>query len=291
MNWPKELKVRVKYPLKDKTTFRIGGAAQFFCEPKDAGELKSLIQEAKKNKLPVHILGAGSNLLISDNGVKGLVIKLSSPFFRGLSSERGYIRAGSGATLGQIIKFAQSKSLQGLEFLVGLPGTLGGALAMNAGCWGYNIGDLVKEAQVMNENGKIKTLNRNKMRFSYRKSSLADYMILSALLKLKIGKPAEIKENINRYLTVRRATQDLTWPNAGCIFKNPKNYSAGMLIDLCGLKGGNIGGAFISGRHANFILNKGKASAKDVLGLMRLINKQVNKRFKLTLQPEIKIWK
>jgi UDP-N-acetylmuramate dehydrogenase len=290
MNWPKELKVKADYPLKDRNTFKIGGNAQFFCEPKGADELELLIKSARKNKIPVYILGAGSNLLISDKGVKGLVIRLSSPGFNGISRRKEFIQAGSGVALGKLIKFAVSGSLQGAEFLIGIPGTLGGALAMNAGCWGQDVGDLVAEARVMDKSGRIKTLSREEVRFSYRKSSLSGYIILSALLKLKKFPAQKIKKNINRYLSSRLKTQDLTSPNAGCIFKNPKNNSAGLLIDACGLKGKHIGGAFISSLHANFILNKDKASAKDVLELMRLVRKRVKNRFNFILQPEIKVW-
>jgi len=259
-------------------------------EPKDRLELKSLIKAADRNKLPVFILGAGSNLLISDQEVRGLVISLSSPYFKQLATENGCLRLGSGASLSQFIKFAQAKSLQGAEFLAGIPGTVGGALAMNAGCWGSQIGDLVKEVEIMEQNGKIKTLKQGQIKFAYRKSSLAKYIILSSLFKLKRGNQPEIKKNIKQYLENRRRDQDLLRPNAGCIFKNPKNNSAGRLIELCGLKGRSIGDACISERHANFILNKGSASAKDVLQLMRVAQKQVKHKFNLHLQPEIKIW-
>lgn len=290
MNWPKGSKIRVNYPLRNNSTFRIGGCAQFFCEPKDAVELQLLIKAAGKHKLPIFILGAGSNLLISDKGVRGLVIKLGSAYFKKISLEKGCIRVGSGVVLAQLIKFSQDKSLQGAEFLSGIPGTVGGALAMNAGCWGLDMGDLVKEAEVMDKNGKVKNLKRDQIKFAYRESSLAKYIILSGFLNFKRGKGQEIKKNIKKYLEGRRKSQDLTWPNAGCIFKNPENNSAGRLIELCGLKGRYIGGAYISERHANFILNKGNASAKDVLRLMRIVGKQVNDKFKLILEPEIKIW-
>jgi len=290
MNWPKDCKIKIKYPLKDKTTFKIGGAARFFSEPKDSAELKALVQSAGKNKLPVFILGAGSNLLISDQGVKGLVIKLSAPYFKRIALENGSIKAEAGVGLAQLVKFSQDRAWQGLEFLIGIPGTIGGALAMNAGCWGSNIGDLVTEVEIMEQSGKVKTLKRNQLEFAYRKSSLAKYIILSCLLKLKKGRRLEIQENIKEYLAARRKSQDMAWPNAGCIFKNPKDNSAGRLIELCGLKGRGIGCAFISERHANFILNKGSAKAKDVLRLMRLTQKQVKDKFHLALQPEIKIW-
>lgn len=291
MNWPRDCKVKLRHPLKDKTTFKIGGRAQFFSEPKELAQLRFLLGAAKRNKLPVFILGAGSNLLISDRGVKGLVIKLNSAYFKRMALKGNCIEAGSAVRLSQLIFLAQSKSLRGLEFLVGIPGTLGGALAMNAGCRESAIGDLVKEVSVMDYKGRIKILSRKDIKFSYRKSGLGKYIILSALLRLKKGERAQIKKNINSYLGFRRRTQDLSLANAGCIFKNPPQRYAGKLIDLCGLKGRKIGDAFISERHANFILNRGKASAKDVLGLMRLINKKVKDKFKINLQPEIKLWR
>lgn len=291
MSWPKNLAIRADYLLREKTTFKIGGPARFFCEPRNVEELTALVKLARQNKIPVFILGSGSNILISDNGVKGLVIKLSSPYFKRLIQEGNAIRAGSGIGLNQLIKFAQDKSLSGLEFLIGIPGSLGGALAMNAGCWEFCIGDLIKEVEVMDKIGRIKVLKREEIKFEYRRSSLANYIILGSLLGLKQGNRTKIKKNIKMYLEKRFKLQGLTGPNAGCIFKNPKNHYAGKLIDRCGLKGRNIGGAFISSRHANFIVNKGKAGANDVLRLIRLVKKQVKDRFNVDLQPEIKIWR
>lgn len=290
MRWPKNLKIKSNVPLTPKTTFWIGGAAQFFSQPRDPRELKALLLAAKGNGVPVFILGAGSNILVSDEGVSGLVIKLDAPYFKKICLEPGLLRVGGGLMLSQMIKFAQDKSLGGMEFLAGIPGSLGGALAMNAGCWGFSIASLVKEAQVMDYRGKVKILQNKQIHFAYRKSSLAKYIILSAGLKLKKSRRLVIKNNISEYLAKRRKAQDLSFPNAGCIFKNPGKKSAGMLIDACGLKGKGIGQAFVSERHANFILNKGACRAKDVLALMRIMKKQVKAKFKLGLQPEIKIW-
>lgn len=290
MNWPKDLKIRANQPLKDKTTFKIGGNALFFSEPVDLAQLRMLLKAAKKNKLRVFILGAGSNLLVSDKGVKGLVIKLNSTFFKQISFDGKCIEAGSATLIGGLVQYSLDRSLQGLEFLVGIPGTLGGALAMNAGCWGFDIGGAVKEVKVMDYSGRVKTLKRRQIKFDYRKSSLSKYVILGATLKVKKGDAAKIKKNISMYISKRRANQGLTKPNAGCIFRNPKINGAGMLIDLCGLKGKKIGAASISDRHANFIVNEGHASARDVLRLMRIIKKQVREKFKINLQPEIKIW-
>ncbi|PIP18778.1 MAG: UDP-N-acetylenolpyruvoylglucosamine reductase [Candidatus Omnitrophica bacterium CG23_combo_of_CG06-09_8_20_14_all_41_10] len=292
MSWQKELRVKTNQPLKAKTTLKIGGPAEFFSEPKGLAELKLLINKAKENNLPVSVIGAGSNLLISGRGVKGLLIKLNSPYFKKISLKDNYIEAGSGAMLLKLIQFAKRRPLSGIEFLAGIPGTLGGALAMNAGCWGKNIGDLVKEVKVMDYKGSVRKLTKREIKFSYRKSGLGNYIILSAVLKLKKESAKVINRNIKDYILKRRNSQDLTFPNAGCIFKNPASLSrgAGELIELCGLKGRRIGGASISIKHANFILNKGNANAEDVLRLMRLVRERVKKKFKVTLEPEIKIW-
>ncbi len=290
MSWQKELRVKTNQPLKDKTTLKIAGPAEFFSEPKGLPELKLLINKAKENNLPLSIIGAGSNLLISDRGVKGLLIKLNSPHFKKISLKDNYIEAGSGVMLFKLIQCVRKKSLSGIEFLSGIPGTLGGALAMNAGCWGKNIGDLVEEVKVMDYKGKVRRLNKRKIKFGYRESGLGEYIILSAVLKLKRENTQAINRNIKDYILRRRNSQDLTFPSAGCIFKNPVSSSAGRLIELCGLKGRRIGGASISTKHANFILNKGNAKSEDVLKLIRLARERVKKRFKVTLEPEIKIW-
>ncbi|MFA5095831.1 MAG: UDP-N-acetylmuramate dehydrogenase [Candidatus Omnitrophota bacterium] len=290
MNWPKSCAIKVNYPLREQTTFRIGGKARFFCEPRGEAELASLMRSAGKNRLPVFVMGAGSNLLVSDKGVKGLVIRLRSPHFKKIALERGCIRAGSGALLAQLIKFSIDRSLGGLEFLVGIPGTLGGALAMNAGCWESSIGELVKEVRVMDRSGKIRLISAREIGFAYRSSGLEKYIILGALLKAQKGRRQQAESKAAAYLGFRLKNQDLTRPNAGCIFRNPPQRYAGKMIDSCGLKGRRIGGAFISERHANFIMNSGKARSQDVLDLMRLMQNKVRKNFRVTLQPEIKIW-
>jgi len=290
MNWQKSLKIKRNQPLKDKTTIKIGGPAQFFSAPKNSKELRELLIQADKNSIPVLVIGAGSNLLISDKGVKGLILKLSSAHFKKITLKGNTIEAGSGVMLASLIKFTLSKSLVGLEFLSGIPGTLGGALIMNAGCWGKNIGGLVKKIEVIDLKGNIKILNREEANFGYRKSGLEKYIILSAGIGLKKSSREIIRRKIKDYLFKKRATQDLTSYNAGCIFKNPKALSAGKLIDLCGLKGNKRGGAFISAKHANFILNKSNAKASDVLSLIKLARIKVKQKFGVNLEPEIKIW-
>jgi len=283
-------KVRRNVPLKKYTTFKIGGAAKFFIEPRDTADLKSLISAARRYKIPILVMGLGSNILVSDREVKAIVLRLSSPFFRRLRFKKNYLEAASGAALKELILAARERSLGGLEFLTGIPGTVGGALAMNAGAWGESIADLVENARVMDYNAKIKNLDKKDIKFEYRKSSLAKYIILGVRLKLAKSNKAEINNNIRRFLQERRRRQDTSFPNAGCIFKNTPEAPAGRLIDLCGFKGKRFGGACVSARHANFILNLKNASADDVLKLMNSIKKTVKNKFKVALEPEIKIW-
>ena len=294
MNWRKGLirgKIKFKEPLRDNTTFKIGGSANFFIEPKDIKDLKLLINLLRKDKIPHLVMGAGSNLLISDKGVKAAVIRLNAPYFGKLTKRGNCLDVGSGLMLNQLLRIAKENSLSGVEFLAGIPGTVGGAVMMNAGVGDRSFGDLVKEIKVMDYNGRIKVLRKNDIKFTYRKSNLARYIILSAALELTKGNKEKINKEIKKFLEYRRNSQDKTSPNAGCIFKNPKGESTGRLIDLCGLKGKRIGDACISRIHANFILNKGNAKAKEVLKLMDLIRKRVKSRFNINLQPEIKIWR
>lgn len=292
MNWWKRLKGKVKRaePLGKYTTFKIGGPAKYLVEPKDTDDLKLLLFYVKRYNLPLLVIGAGSNIIINDKGVEAVVLRLSSPFFKKTSFHNNRVCVGSGRRLNRLLIVSQERGLSGLEFLVGIPGTIGGALVMNAGAGGRNISDLVEKVTIMDYNNKIKTLNKNEIKFGYRTSNLSRYIILSAQLKLKKADKEEIKKRINRYLNYRKKTQDLSRPSAGCIFKNPKGIAAGMLIDLCGLKGKRIGGACISKKHANFILNCGNARADDVLRLTDLVKKEVKKKFSITLEPEIKIW-
>jgi UDP-N-acetylmuramate dehydrogenase len=292
MNWWKSLrgKVKLNEPLKKHTTFKIGGPARYFIEPKDIDDLKSLLILTKRYNIPFLVMGRGSNILVSDKGIDSAVIRLSSPFFKKISFKNSLLDVGCGIDLSKLIRFAEKHDLAGLEFLAGIPGTLGGALSMNAGAWGKNIHDVVREVTVMDYNGKIKILKRSALRFSYRYSNLSKYLILNARLKVNRCDNHRIKERILGYLLKRRLTQDLSKPSAGCIFKNPKEKFAGKLIELCGLKGKSIKDATISGKHANFILNSGNAHFSDVLRLMNLIKRRVKQRFDINLEPEIKIW-
>lgn len=290
--------LKFKESLKEHTTFKAGGTAKYFSIPKDESELRGLLLFARRYKLPVFILGAGSNLLISDRGVQGLVIKLSSAYFKKAVFKKNTLSAQAGCFLPQLISKSLSYRLSGLEFLAGIPGTVGGALAMNAGITQKNIADCVEDVTVMDYNGNSKILKRDEIKFSYRGSELSKYIILKAVFRLTVKSKEEIKRKIREYILERKAKQDISFPNAGCIFKNPAAVSgdalvmpAGRLIDLCGLKGKRIGGASVSLKHANFIVNTNGAKTKDILGLMELIKKQVKNKFNINLEPEVKIWK
>jgi UDP-N-acetylmuramate dehydrogenase len=290
---PKSLskKIRSKVKLSRLTSFKIGGPVRFFLEATDIEELQAALIWAKRARLPVFILGSGSNILVSDSGLNGLVIKLGGEFFKHIYRDRQCLEAGSAIQLNQLILYAKNNALSGSEFLAGIPGTLGGALAGNAGAWGKSIGDLVEEVRVLDYRGNPEILGPGELKFSYRRSNLHKYIILSARLKLGKGNKNIIGSNIREYLLRRNKTQSNNLPGAGCIFKNPTKAAAGKLIDDCGLKGVSKGGAVISKVHANFILNKAKAGSGDVLSLMDLARRKVREKFKVNLEPEIKIWR
>ena len=293
MNWLKSLskKVKTKVKLANLTSFKIGGPARFFFEAKNLKELQKALFFAKHKGIPVFILGSGSNILVSDSGLDGLVIKLSGKVFKQIHSQGVYLESGAGIKLNQLILYSKNNGLSGLEFLTGIPGTLGGALAGNAGAWGKSIGQLVRDVRVLDYNGKLKLFKPEELKFTYRKSNLNKYVIISARIKLRKQDKDTIALRIKEYLLQRNKTQGNNLPSAGCIFKNPDKYVAGKLIDACKLKGKLKGGAVISNSHANFILNKGKAKSNDVLFLMDLMRRKVKTRFKVNLEPEIKIWK
>ncbi|MBU4251431.1 MAG: UDP-N-acetylmuramate dehydrogenase [Candidatus Omnitrophica bacterium] len=293
MHWPKNLNkaIKTEINLAGYTNFRIGGRAKYFFEPKNLKELQQALVSAKRADLRVFILGAGSNILVSDTGLTGLVIRLSHKDFRKCRCQGSCLVAGGGLKLNALISFSREKNLSGLEFLAGIPGTLGGSLMGNAGAWGKAIGELVSRVGVLDYNGKLKLLGSKQLKFAYRKSNLNNYIIIWAKLKLLAGKKKVMAAKIKEYLLRRKQTQGDHLPNAGCIFKNPTCGSAGRLIDSCGLKGKAKGGTVISKLHANFILNTGKAKSGDVLSLMDLMQRKVRERFKINLEPEIKIWK
>lgn len=294
MNWSIKLKGKLgrAESLKNHTTLRIGGRARYFVEPASIQELRLVLSLAKKQKVQVLILGAGSNLLVSDRGLDAMVIRLSAPCFKKVIFKEKSVEAGAGVRLAQLIVAAAGRSLGGHEFLAGIPGTLGGAIMMNAGQSqkGRSTADLIDRVMVMDYNGNIKIIPKNMIKFGYHSSGLDKYIILNAFLKFKRNNKNRIKDSIKKYLVARRQSQDLLWPSAGCVFRNPYGDSAGRLIELAGLKGKRVGGAQVSLRHANFIINRQAATCRDVLRLMQLVKKEVKNKFGVGLEPEVKIW-
>ena len=300
-------KILLNEPLSRHTTFRIGGPAAVWVEPEGVDELRSILKFVKSNRIPFFVIGGGSNLLINDKGFKGVVISLNSDFFKKIKFANNYVSVGSALSLNRLVRKAKENSLGGCEFLSGIPGSVGGALAMNAGTRRNSIfknhyqaiGDLVKEVDVMDSNGRLKTLKKHDINFGYRYSNLGKFIIISTKLKLNRKNKNRISHEINEFLKYKRASQDLLRPSAGCIFKNPRilsnnkvssqTLSAGYLIDAAGLKRYRYGGAAISQKHANYIVNDKGASAKDVLKIMRLVQKRIREKFSISLEPEIKI--
>jgi UDP-N-acetylmuramate dehydrogenase len=290
MRWWNQIQgiVRRHEPLKRHTTFRIGGAADFFVAPRDIADLRLLVTFIRKEKKNFFVAGAGSNLLADDEGFRGVVIVLSSPAFSMVRFDANRVCAGAGLALAGLVNACARRGLSGIEFLAGIPGSVGGALRMNAGAWGKKIEDFVENVTVMDYNGEVITLEKKDMGFTYRHADLRGMIVLECVFKLVKRERGNIRKKISRYREQRSVSQDLSFPSAGCIFRNPSpEQPAGMLIDQCGLKGFRRGGAMISVKHANFIINRSGASSRDVKGLMRLMRERVRKEFGVTLEPEI----
>ena len=275
--------------MKDNTFFHIGGPADIII-PRDLSDLKNILILASENNIPVTIIGNGTNLLVSDNGIEGIVIKIKD-CLNNIVIEKQHITVGAGCLLSQLSKVVAIRGLTGLEFAIGIPGTVGGAVVMNAGAHGSEMSDAVTKAKVMNFTGEINELSKDDLEFGYRKSILQkrDLIVLEAEIELKKDDAERIKEKMIKYLEWRKKNQPIDMPNAGSIFKNPKNDYAGRLIDLAGCKGMKIGGAQVSELKANFIINIGNSTASDVLKLMNAVQKIVLEKYGVELVPEIKI--
>lgn len=282
-------RVLVDEPMKRHTTFRIGGPADFFLLPSTVDEVRGILEICREEELPYFILGNGSNLLVSDKGYRGVVIQLYRNFSN-ISVEGNEICASSGALLSQIAAAARNASLTGFEFAGGIPGTLGGAVFMNAGAYGGELKDVLKEAVVMTEQGEILTLPVEKLDMGYRTSRIkkAGYLVLEARLVLEQGDMDKIRD-ITKDLTEKRVSkQPLEYPSAGSTFKRPEGYFAGKLIMDAGLRGYQVGDAQVSEKHCGFVINKGNATAADVLTLIENVREKVQEQFGVTLEPEVK---
>ena len=276
-------------PMRKHTTFRIGGPADFYLCPHSAKEIQKAVEICQEDGLPYFILGNGSNLLVSDQGYRGVVIQL----WKNVSDilvEGCLIRAKAGASLAKIAGEALEEGLTGMEFAAGIPGTLGGAVVMNAGAYGGEMKDILKEVLVMDKQGEIFTLKKEELHLGYRTSIIKEkgYIVLAAVLELKPGDRKEIKEKMDELKQKRVEKQPLDMPSAGSTFKRPEGYFAGKLIMDAGLRGFSVGGAQISEKHCGFVVNTGKATANDVLTLIREVQKRVRDKFGVELETEVK---
>jgi UDP-N-acetylmuramate dehydrogenase len=282
--------VREKVALSDRTWFKLGGAAQFFAEPTSLDELQAVIQRSHDEGLPVRLLGGGSNVLVRDEGVAGMVISLTGPSLSKISIDGHTVTVGGAAQLASVITKTVGAGLAGLEPLVGIPGTVGGALHGNAGTQAGDVGQWTSRATVMTRAGELITRERNDLVFAYRQSSLDELAIVEAQFELEPENPDEITKRMQKQWIFKKANLPMAHENTGCIFRNPRGMSAGMLIDQAGLKGETVGGAEVSQRHANFIVAHPKATTGDVLKLIDLVRSRVAERMGVELETEIEIW-
>ena len=275
--------------LKKHTTYGIGGPADLMIFPKSKQDLIKVIEIINENKIQLTILGSGSNVLVSDNGIRGAVISLKNSL-KQIEVDDNILYAECGTMLGKIVKHAVKNNLIGLENLNGVPGTLGGALIMNAGAWGGEISENLIHVEVINSKSEIQKIQKKDLNFSYRQSSFnKDDILLSAKFNLKKADKDIIKENFIEAQSGRKKSQPLNKRSAGSLFKNPKNNSAGELLDDAGLKGFSIGDAKISEKHANFFINDGDATSKDMLMLIKKAHKEVKDKFNINLSLEVKL--
>lgn len=276
-------------PMKNYTSMKVGGVSDVLFFPKDIEELKTLIKHSQRLKIPFFILGNGTNIIVRDNGIPGWVINLSQGLKK-IEIIGEEIEAEAGLSLKKLIRASVKKELTGLEPLVGIPATVGGAIMMNAGAWGVEIKDLITSVHFMRTNGEIFEKYREELKFTYRRLNIPDkWIIIKGRFRLKRGKRESIIENLKFYLEMRERMQPWTFPSAGSIFKNPKEVSAGKLIEELGFKGFRLGDAMISNIHANFIVNIGKAKAKDIIDLIELVEKKVYRERGILLQREVRV--
>ncbi len=272
--------------MKDIVYYRIGGPADFLVYPKTTEQLAFVTGTLNDNDVNYLIMGNGSNLLISDRGFRGCIIDMSKYFTNIVFDGEVCISAEAGCTMSSIQNYAEKLSLRGFEKLGGIPGTLGGALVMNAGCYGTETGDLIKDVTVVSD-GREEVIHASELNFKYRTSNLKGKIVLSARIQLEKGTKEDIAAERDRYSEIRRSKQPLNYPSCGSVFKRPENCFAGELIEKAGLKGKRYGGAQISDKHAGFIINTGTASSTDVLKLIQIAKEEVFRQFNVKLEEEV----
>lgn len=277
-------------PMKLHTSFKIGGPADFFVSPKNVDGLKEVIKLCLSKKIPYYIIGNGSNLLITDKGFRGVILQVSKNFSQ-IKIDGETVYAQGGVLLSKLSKAIYEQSLKGFEFASGIPGTLGGAVYMNAGAYGREMKDVLESVEVLNQQGEIFTIPKEALELDYRSSVLQrkNYVAIAATFKLEKGNQKEIKAVIDDLTQKRKTKQPLTMASAGSTFKRPEGHFAGKLIMDSGLRGHTIGDAQVSHKHCGFVVNKGAATYEDVLQLMNYIRKVVHENYGVELEPEVRI--
>lgn len=284
----KEIQFRANEPMSGHTTFRIGGAADVFITVSSLRQLKCVIDAAKSTDTPLFCIGRGSNLLVSDEGIDGAVLSLSE--INEISVSENEIVCGAGAQLSALCIAAERAGLSGLEFAYGIPGSVGGAVYMNAGAYGGEISDVLADVTAMDRSGTVQTLEAAELALGYRTSAFKQngMIIVSARFKLKPASVSDIRGKMEELLARRKEKQPLEYPSAGSTFKRPQGYFAGALIEECSLKGYSIGGAQVSEKHAGFVINKGDATSSDIAALIDYVRKTVYENKGVMLEPEVR---
>lgn len=283
-----EENIRLQEPMAGHTTFRIGGPADCFLQPENEKQLIQVLNYLKKVEMPYFILGKGSNLLVSDEGFRGVVIQIGAGMSR-ITVAGNKISAQAGATMAQVARAAWEHGLTGLEFAAGIPGTVGGGVVMNAGAYDGEMSYVVEQVSMVNGEGEIFKLGKEDLEFGYRTSVIKNkpFIVTDVVFCLQKGKREAIKTKMDELAAKRREKQPLEYPSAGSTFKRPEGLYAGKLIMDAGLRGYRVGGAQVSEKHCGFVINTGQATAKDVMELITEVRKQVKDKFKVDLEPEI----
>lgn len=281
--------IKIDEPMKNHTSFEVGGPVDVLVTPESFEQVISVVKLCNERNVPYYIIGNGSNLLVKDGGIRGVVIKLCKLNKVSVSGERVIVQSGS--TLKDVCKAALENSLTGFEFACGIPGSVGGAVTMNAGAYNGEISQVVESAKVIDKDGNIKLLDKKSLNLGYRMSSIFKYgyTVLQVTFDLKKGDYNKIKSRIDDLNTRRSEKQPLEYPSAGSTFKRPEGYFAAKLIEDTGLKGLSVGGAEVSKKHSGFVINKGNATAKDILDLIKLVQEKVKEKFDVDLYTEVRI--
>ncbi len=276
-------------PMKKHTTFRIGGPADIFITPEDESQFLAAVRLCRQEGMPYYILGNGSNLLVSDSGYRGAVIETEKALSR-LEADGETLKAGAGILLSVLAKEALRLSLTGLESASGIPGTLGGGVVMNAGAYGFELKDVLESVRLLDREGNVRTVPAGELKLGYRYSMIPETgsIVLEAALRLKKGDPEAIRARMEELAAQRKSKQPLEYPSAGSTFKRPEGYFAGKLIDDAGLRGFQVGGAQVSEKHCGFVINRGDATAEDVMELCRQVQEKVFQKFGVRMDMEIR---